>query len=138
MRYCSRMSKRHPLCFQHGDSCDLALFMQCSAPYITTLPFYTIKSPLHLILYRSSTIKTEDLFISVHEMLSRSDNLIGQWVGLTRVFACFFFVFSYIWFPVVLFFFSGRIPHPSLVLPFYQYIPLSFPIKKKKKMLSRL
>ena len=28
---------------------------------------------------------------------------------------------------------GGRIPHPSLVLPFYQYIPLSFPIKKKKK-----
>ena len=42
-------------------------------------------------------------------------------------------VFSYIWFLVVLFFFGGRIPHPSLVLHFYQYIPLWFPIKKKKK-----
>ena len=32
-----------------------------------------------------------------------------------------------------MFFFGGRIPHPSLVHPFYQYIPLSFLIKKKKK-----
>ena len=33
---------------------------------------------------------------------------------------------------MVLFFFGGRIPHPSLVLSFYQYITLSFPIKKNQ------
>ena len=49
------------------------------------------------------------------------------------MFACSLFVFSYIWLLVVLFFFGGRIPHPSIVPHFYQYIPLSFPIKKKKK-----
>ena len=49
------------------------------------------------------------------------------------MFAYSLFVSSYIWLLVVLFFFGGRIPHPSIVPSFYQYIPLSFPIKKEKK-----
>ena len=62
-------------------------------------------------------------------------NLIGQRCAILmgwsnqRVRLFFLCIFLHL-ITCSLVFLCGRIPHPSLVLPFYQYIPLSFPIKK--------